>query len=287
MSVANLEVLLHDYECYPAAQSGVTYMRAPPSAVKELTWAGFGCFTAATDHAGDYSHGGMEATMRELDDREIPYAGLGTNLSEARGPAFVDTAAGRIAIVSACSTIVPGTRAGRQRPDLQGRPGISPLRLETKYTVPTERYEQLRQISTNLGLEKRKRRRAESGFPSPGTDGDAFTLLNVGNGEHIYFDEGEGFSVQQQPNRNDVKEIKRQIQLAKRQSDWSIASLHAHEGADGRFNDETVPRFLEQFAKECIDAGANVFFGHGPHVLRGIDIHDGAPIFYSLGNSLM
>jgi poly-gamma-glutamate synthesis protein (capsule biosynthesis protein) len=33
-----------------------------------------------------------------------------------------------------------------------------------------------------------------------------------------------------------------------------------------------------------IDAGADLVFGHGPHILRGIELYRGKPIFYSLGN---
>ena len=33
-----------------------------------------------------------------------------------------------------------------------------------------------------------------------------------------------------------------------------------------------------------IDAGADVFAGHGPHVLRGVEVYKGKPIFYSLSN---
>ena len=33
-----------------------------------------------------------------------------------------------------------------------------------------------------------------------------------------------------------------------------------------------------------IEAGADVVTGHGPHVLRGIEIHRDKPILYSLGN---
>ena len=33
-----------------------------------------------------------------------------------------------------------------------------------------------------------------------------------------------------------------------------------------------------------IDAGADVFVGHGPHVLRGVEIYKGKPILYSLAN---
>ena len=33
-----------------------------------------------------------------------------------------------------------------------------------------------------------------------------------------------------------------------------------------------------------VDAGADLFVGHGPHVLRGVEIYKGKPIFYSLGD---
>jgi hypothetical protein len=33
-----------------------------------------------------------------------------------------------------------------------------------------------------------------------------------------------------------------------------------------------------------VDAGADLFVGHGPHVLRGIEMYKGKPIMYSLGD---
>jgi hypothetical protein len=41
---------------------------------------------------------------------------------------------------------------------------------------------------------------------------------------------------------------------------------------------------LPEFAHACIDAGADLFVGHGPHLLRGLEIYEGKPIFYSVGN---
>jgi poly-gamma-glutamate synthesis protein (capsule biosynthesis protein) len=35
-----------------------------------------------------------------------------------------------------------------------------------------------------------------------------------------------------------------------------------------------------------IDEGADLEVGHGPHLLRGMEIYKGKPIFYSLGNFL-
>lgn len=37
-------------------------------------------------------------------------------------------------------------------------------------------------------------------------------------------------------------------------------------------------------AKKLIDAGADAIMGHHPHVLQGVEIYKGKPIFYSLGN---
>ena len=283
----NLEVLLHDYEGYPNANSGGTYMRAPPWAADELTRAGFDVFAAANNHIGDYSHGGMEATMRELEARDIPYAGLGRTLGEAREPAYAETPGGRVGVVACCSTVTPGSEAGMQRPDMRGRPGLSPLSLSTRYEVPGDVLERTTELAENLGLEGIKRDREAFGFPVPGEDDEGFTLLNVGDGKNMNFVEADEYAVVQEPNEEDAEEIFRQIDAADRQSDIVVASVHAHEGAGGAKNDETIPEWLEEFARSCVDAGADVFVGHGPHVLRGIEVYDGAPIFYSLGNFMM
>ena len=41
---------------------------------------------------------------------------------------------------------------------------------------------------------------------------------------------------------------------------------------------------LREFAHKCIDVGADVVFGHGPHVTRAIEAYKGKFIAYSLGN---
>lgn len=285
-SLVNLEVLLHDFEGYPAAISPGTYMQAPPWAADELSWAGFNLFAAATNHAGDYSHGGMEATIRELEARDLAYAGLGHTLAEARAPTYLDTAGGRVAMISACSSVTPGTEAGEQSANLQGRPGISPLHLDVTYTVPDDVCDQLAEISEKIGLEAVKRRREELGIRVQMADaGSDFTLMNVGeHTEDIEFERGDEFGIRLDADDGDRAAILERIRGADRQADWVIASLHTHQGGNGFRNDQSVPPFLESFARECIDAGADAVVGHGPHMLRGIEIYDGAPVFYSLGN---
>jgi poly-gamma-glutamate capsule biosynthesis protein CapA/YwtB (metallophosphatase superfamily) len=289
VSIANLEVLLCEYDDgYPAAESGGTYMRAPPWVADELTWFGFDAFAAATNHTGDFGIGGIEATMQHLEERNIPYAGIGKNLATAREPAYIETTAGRVGLVAVCSTITPGTQAGQQRSDMGGRPGLAPLRFTSQYEVPEETLDAIRATSEALGLEDLKERARRRGFPVPGEDEEGFTFINS-DGENIQFVESEGGStrVRMEPNEDDVKAVRKRIGEANRQADWVIASLHGHEGEAGGLNDRVVPKFHETFAHACVDAGADAFMGHGSHLLRGIEIYDRAPIFYGLGDLIM
>ncbi len=41
---------------------------------------------------------------------------------------------------------------------------------------------------------------------------------------------------------------------------------------------------LREFAHYCIDHGADVVFGHGPHVVRAMEVYKGKFVAYSLGN---
>ena len=288
-AMINLEVLLHNYdEGYPAANGPGTHMRAPPWAADELTWAGFDVFAAAQNHALDYSHGGMLSTMKELEKRDIPYAGLGRTLALARKPAYFDTPAGRVALVATCSTISRGSEAGEQRPDMQGRPGISPLQPETTHVLPNDQLKKLEAISEALGFEEIKQRNEDLGgiFRMKGESDDEFRLLNVQRGPHLEFQAGDEATVRQTVREEDASKVLKQVRAADRQADWVVASLHAHEGPAGEYNSPETAPFIESFARDCIDAGADAFIGHGPHQLRGIEIYEGAPMFYSLGNFL-
>lgn len=287
VGVVNLETPLDDHEGYPAEHvSG--YLSAPPWAADELTWAGFDLFSAANNHAADGWHRGMEATMSALEERNLPYAGLGESLQAARRPTYVDTPAGRVALVAACSTVTPGSNAGRDATALPARPGVAPLRVEARYVVPEEWRDRLAELSDELGLEAIKEWRAEAGIPAPE---EGFTLLNADalaftNADefHLRFEVGEGFRIERRAVEDDVAALTEQVRRADRQADWVFASVHSHEGQGARINDSSVPAFLEDVAEQCVDAGADAVLGHGAHTLRGIELYDGAPIFYGLGN---
>jgi len=56
-------------------------------------------------------------------------------------------------------------------------------------------------------------------------------------------------------------------------------------GFAAQFQD-LLATYQRPLAKALIDAGADVIVGHHPHMLHGIEVIDGRPVFYSLGNFL-
>jgi poly-gamma-glutamate capsule biosynthesis protein CapA/YwtB (metallophosphatase superfamily) len=265
VAFTNLEVLFHDYEPYPMSSSGGTYMRAEPALAKDLVWAGFDMVARANNHSGDYGVLGMNLTTKHVADAGLLQAGVGQSLAEAREAKFLETPKGRIALISVASTFPDHSRAGHTRGDVPARPGLNPLRFDTVTTVTAERLAVLRSIAAEING------RAASTDPLPES-------LNFFGRR---FTRGDKPGVTTIPRKEDVDEIAAVVRSASGLADYTLVTIHAHEG--GR--DRLVPAdFLVTFARAMVDAGADMFVGHGPHVLRGIEIYKGKPILYSLGD---
>ncbi len=123
----NLEsVVRRPDEGTPGVTRG-TYMTTPPELLSDLSWLGVTMVANANNHAYDYGEGGLMATIRHLTEAGIMFAGSGQNLAEARRPGYLDTRAGRVALIATTATYRPWNAASPQRPDMRGRPGINPL----------------------------------------------------------------------------------------------------------------------------------------------------------------
>jgi poly-gamma-glutamate synthesis protein (capsule biosynthesis protein) len=88
------------------------------------------------------------------------------------------------------------------------------------------------------------------------------------------------------PLESDVKAMEDDIVLARRHADLLLVSLHNHDVAHHRAYgiQATTPPNDQIMFHRAIEAGADMVIGTGPHVLRGIELHQGRPIFYSLGD---
>ncbi|MCB1022901.1 MAG: CapA family protein [Acidobacteria bacterium] len=93
-------------------------------------------------------------------------------------------------------------------------------------------------------------------------------------------------------NINNIVSARRAVETADRNADIVIVSFHG--GSEGT-NAQRVPNRTEvylneergnlpRFARAVVDAGADLVLGHGPHVLRGMEIYKDRLIAYSLGN---
>lgn len=90
----------------------------------------------------------------------------------------------------------------------------------------------------------------------------------------------------------DLQTVRRILGELREQADFVIVSFHG--GAEGSAHNR-LPYGRETFCGEnrgsirelahfCIDEGADVVYGHGPHVLRAVEVYKGHFIAYSLGN---
>lgn len=94
------------------------------------------------------------------------------------------------------------------------------------------------------------------------------------------------------PSVHDYSQLRQLIDSLKPQCDIIVVAMHA--GAEGSAYTH-VPRKKEifhgwprgnvyEFAHKAIDMGADIVWGHGPHVLRGAELYKDRLILYSLGN---
>ncbi|QYO66605.1 CapA family protein [Leptolyngbya sp. 7M] len=141
------------------------------------------------------------------------------------------------------------------------------------------------------GAESTRRTLDELGIKHAGSDKIRFSTayLEV-NGLKIAF---IGFAHNNVvPNVNDLAGARRLVLEADKNADIVVVSFHG--GAEGT-DSQNVPNRVETyfgelrgnlplFSRTVIDAGADLVLGHGPHVLRGMEIYKDRLIAYSLGN---
>ncbi len=275
VAFTNMEVVLSRYQGTPVVESGGANLSADPAVAADLQRIGLNLTAFANNHTLNYGVDGCLATLQALEALGFACAGAGRHLAEARAPVYLEVPAGRIGLVACASTFAPGQRAGAQRGDVQGRPGLNPQRFDTLYVVDDEHMAAIKRIADGTGAEALRQRRVWMGFAQPPKR----------EGEFVFADRSfvvsQNFGTRTEPHRDDLAGNTRSVRQATEMANLTLVSIHAHEQGSERW----VPAgFVVEFAHACVDAGADMIIGHGPHLLRGLEIYNGKPIFYSLGN---
>jgi poly-gamma-glutamate synthesis protein (capsule biosynthesis protein) len=263
---------------------------------EEFKWAGFNLVTLANNHVVDYGVEGLLAGIAALDDIRLAYAGAGQDLWMARQPGYLETKKGRAAMVASTSAglhldthlwyyNVLHTAATATGNGVPGRPGVNPLRHDIIYTVPPQQFADFQKINEQWGQASTVK------LPPyhPVVDREEINFL----GSRIVAGDTPG--IQYIPLKQDVEGNLRSIRNAKRNAALVIASHHTHERDPllERQYGTTAERwtasaeYIRQYAKDCLDAGADVYYGSGSHTGQGIEIYKGKPIFYSLANPIV
>ncbi|QYA77701.1 CapA family protein (plasmid) [Macrococcus psychrotolerans] len=275
VKMTNLETTIEDKDNFPSALSGGTWAKSSHKVLKDLKKLGFNLISWANNHTMDYSYNGLISTYNYLEQYDFVHAGAGINLFDASKAKYLEVHNARIALISFTSTFHNYMIAGEQSSTTKGRPGINPLRVSIHYNLTKDKINQLKNIEKELNI---------NGFYEEGVK---LGLLHKIPEEYtpfskLLFRESEFTEKVYTINKEDKERIINSIKEAKQQSDYVILSIHNHES--NGISLDSPPCYIKKFAKECIDNGADIIVGHGPHVIRGIEIYQGKPIFYSLGN---
>jgi poly-gamma-glutamate synthesis protein (capsule biosynthesis protein) len=252
---------------YPMAENGALNAFGVPAVARDIKVQGFTMVSRANNHSTDWGVEGMFMTDAFLDAAGVMHAGTGRDEDAARRVRLVETPWGRIGLASTTSTFEGNEPAGVAMGDVPGRPGASVI--HTTQSIVVDR-------ATLDGLKR------YYGAPVYHIDD------TVGNDTISVF--GQPYVVGPKPgikyemDKHDLESIVHAIRQGNAASNFLVFSVHCHEEASGIGNDVPQGAFLRDLAHDALDAGADVFVGHGPHQVGGIEIYKGKPIFYSLGN---
>lgn len=264
---------LRNMASWVEAETGGGALPFNSAVASDLKKIGFDLMARANNHALDLGVEGMKLTTRVLEDAGLVQAGVGMSQAGAGAAAYLNTPSGRVALISVASSFTPMSRSGPAVPRILPRPGVNALRTTAYHLVTPEEMHALEKL--------REKQPAGSVRPyehaqkQHGAESDALTLFGVHylvGGNH-----GSHYTM----NQIDLQRILLDVENAKKSSDFVIVSIHAHE--PGNWS-EAPADFESEFAHDVIDAGADVVLGQGPHQLRGIEIYEGRPVFYSFGN---
>ena len=272
----NLETVFTDETCYGSQFYGGAYLRADPEVFADTLRYGFNMVTAANNHSLDFAYNGLLKTIDTIRKAGTPCAGIGRNLDEASSPAYLETENGALGIIGATTSMTnTAAMAGRQSRRFPGRPGVNGIRHTEELVVTKELFDAMKAAKDASFMDAAEDVSRSEGFRPPlAPDTMSFHALPVSVGNKPEFIT--------HPNAADMRRMENEIVNARRECDYVIVSIHSHDL--GGPDKEIPAAFYEEFARKCIDAGASAVVGHGPHLIRPIEIYRGRPIFYSLGN---
>ena len=231
----------------------------------------------------DYAYDGLTKTLDHVTASGLVHAGVGRNLDQAAAPAYLDAVGGRVALIAmttSCNMHFDDICiAGQQSRRVPGRPGVNQMRHKDTVIVTAEQMKVIKQIAEQTHINASEDIGRKEGYRDPlPEDTCPFT-------RYVSFRTGDTPRYEAVCHPKDLARLEKAIFEAKLQADYIIFSIHSHQ-VRGTAK-EQPSEYLQECARFAIDHSADAVVGHGPHLLRPLEIYKGKPIFYSLGDFIL
>jgi poly-gamma-glutamate capsule biosynthesis protein CapA/YwtB (metallophosphatase superfamily) len=269
--------ILGEHGGWPTKGKYFGYSRA--EVLDALQGIGFNALALANNHAFDLGPYGVLSTLQEVEARGFLHAGVGADETDAQKLGRRHFGGGEVSLLAVDAGPGPANMyAENQTASRPARPGVNCLKTVRKFGVPAGHFRRLARLANHLQSSHLELTNYAQPEDPP----------EVANGKEINFygtvfaqagDFGRLIEVDAQSARIHLSAVRR----AAVRGDFIIAYLHHHHWEPTW---QEVPRWVQTFARMCIDAGAKLFVSHGAPVLQAVEIYNGSPIFYGLGNFL-
>lgn len=252
---------------------------ARPAVLDSLQAMGFNALALANNHAFDLGSAGVLSTLDEVWSRGFLHAGIGTDQTDAMRPGRQRLGTRDVTLVAIDAGPGPDNMYAENRtPTRPARPGVNRLKTLRRIGVPDEDFRRLVRLAEQVQMTPVDVGNYTQPNDPPAVDADSEINLY-------------GTIFRKTDSRGRLIEIDRdsaeaQLSVMRRaaaRGDFVIAYLHHHHWEPGWHD---VPGWVQDFARSCVDAGANLFVSHGAPVLQAVELYKGAPLFYGLGNFL-
>jgi poly-gamma-glutamate synthesis protein (capsule biosynthesis protein) len=168
--------------------------------------------------------------------------------------------------------------AGESSRHFPARPGINGIRWRESLLVSGEDISVIEDISDKTGVNEEMKMDIAQGYRARLPEG----VFDMGA---VRFEESDVYGNAHRANEDDVERVLASIREAKSRADYVLLSFHTHEMSGATI--ENIPDFVRELSHRFIDEGAHAVIGHGPHLLRAIEVYRERPIFYSLGDFML
>lgn len=262
---------------WPTKGTYFGYSRA--EVLDALKVIGFNAIALANNHAFDLGPSGVLSTLEEVEARNFLYAGIGIDEINAAKLGRRRLANRDVALLAVDAGPGPTNMYAENRTAFRPpRPGVNRLKTLRKVGVTAGHFRNLATLASELQSSDLERANYAQPEDPP--------VVKEGSEIDFY-----GTIFTQASTCERLVEIDPQsaaihlagIGQAAARGEFVIAYLHHHHWEPSW---QEVPSWVQAFARMCVDAGADLFVSHGAPVLQAVEIYEGSPIFYGLGNFL-